>query len=542
VPAVVAAWVPGLTGGAGGGLAEVRAVVAGVLKLVQGWLAAEAFAGSVLVVVTSGAVAAGAGERADLAGAAAWGLVRSAQSENPGQLVLADVDGLQASWQVLAGVARSGEPEVAVRGGRMLGRRLARAAARAVSDETGRDLWRLDPAGDGTLGGVRRVPAPDAGGPLGPGQVRIAVRAAGLNFRDVLVTLGMAPPPPEIGTEGAGIVVETGPGVRSVQTGDRVMGIWWRGFAPVVIADERVIAKIPDGWSFTRAAAVPTVFATAYYALVDLAGLRSGETVLIHAAAGGVGMAAVQLARHLGAEVYATASPAKQPLVCEMGVDPGRIASSRTLDFAREFRVVTGGRGVDVVLDSLAGEFVDASLGLVADGGRFIEMGKADIRDLAEVAARWPGVSYQAFDLAEAGPERTGEILAEVLGLFARGILTDLPVRCWGVDQAGEAMRFMGQGRHMGKNVVRVPVPLDGSGTVLMTGAPGVLGGLTARHLAGTGRAGRLVLVSRRGPAAPGAAGLAAELAGLGAGVQVMACDAGDRSALCWMVSLRSIR
>ncbi|HEV3293565.1 MAG TPA: beta-ketoacyl synthase N-terminal-like domain-containing protein, partial [Streptosporangiaceae bacterium] len=549
VPPVVLAWLPGLVRAEGApdsaGLdraGAVRRVVGAALELVQGWLAAEAFAGSVLVVATRGAVAAGPGERAeDLAGAAAQGLLRSAQAENPGQLVLADVDGLDASWQALAGAAGWGEPELAIRQGRVLARRLVRVPGepwRLDPGSAASDLWRLDPAEDGTLGGVRRVPAPEMATPLAAGQVRIAVRAAGLNFRDVLVTLGTAPPPPEIGNEGAGIVLEAGRQVRSVRAGDRVMGIWGRGFAPVVIADERMVMKVPDGWSFSQAASVPIVYATAYYGLVDLAGLRAGESVLIHAAAGGVGMAAVQLARYLGAKVFATASVGKQPLVAGLGVDPARIASSRTTEFAARFRAATGGRGVDVVLDSLAGEFVDASLGLVAEGGRFIEMGKADIRDQAEVAARWPGVSYLAFDLVgSAGPERTGQILAEVLGLFARGMLAPLPVRCWGVDQVGEALRFMGQGRHTGKNVARVPAGLDGSGTVLVMGGSGVLAGLVARHLASTGRAGRLVLASRRGAAAPGTAVLAAELAGLGAGVRMVACDAADRGAVAALLA-----
>jgi mycoketide-CoA synthase len=240
----------------------------------------------------------------------------------------------------------------------------------------------------------------------------------------------------------------------------------------------------------------------------------------------------VQLARYLGAQVYATASPAKQQVVRGLGVEPGRIASSRTLDFARQFRAVTGGRGVDVVLDALAGEFVDASLGLLAPGGRFIEMGKADIREPAAVATRWPGVSYRAFDLAEAGPERIGQILALVLDLFGRGVLAPLPVRSWDLAQTGDALRFMGQGRHTGKNVVRVPAPLDPAGTVLVTGAPGVLGGLTARRLVTAHGAGRLLLASRRGPAASGAAKLAADLAEHGAHVQIAACDVADRAAL----------
>src|SRR5580692_6000592 len=148
-------------------------------------------------------------------------------------------------------------------------------------------------------------------------------------------------------------------------------------------------------------------------------------------------MAAVQLARHLGARVLATASAAKQEVVRGLGVAPGDIASSRTVDFGSRFRAVTGGRGVDVVLDALAGEFVDASLGLLAPGGRFVEMGKADVRDPAQVTRQWPGVSYQAFELGEAGPERVGRILAEVLDLFARGVLVPLPVRAWDLGQAG---------------------------------------------------------------------------------------------------------
>ena len=116
--------------------------------------------------------------------------------------------------------------------------------------------------------------------PLDAGQVRIGVRAAGLNFRDVLIALGTYPEPAVIGSEGAGVVLETGPGVDSVVAGDRVMGIWPGGFGPVVIADARMIAKVPDGWSWEQAASVPVVFATAYYALVDLAGLQPGESVL----------------------------------------------------------------------------------------------------------------------------------------------------------------------------------------------------------------------------------------------------------------------
>jgi NADPH:quinone reductase-like Zn-dependent oxidoreductase/malonyl CoA-acyl carrier protein transacylase/acyl carrier protein len=535
VPSVVAAWLPGL---APAGDTAVHTAVTTVLELVRQWLAATEFADSVLVIVTSPA--------ANLAGAAVRGLIRSALSEHPGRFAVAETDGLQASWRALPGALGSGEPELTVRQGQALGRRLVRAATR--TGETGEGPWRLDPAGDGTLGGLRRTQAPEAERPLAPGQVRIAVRAAGLNFRDALITLGVYPGAAALGAEGAGVVKETGQEVTSVAAGDRVMGLWDLGLASVVVAEEQQVAKIPDGWSFEQAASVPLAFAAAYYGLVDVAGLRAGESVLIHAAASGVGMAAAQLARHLGAQVFATASPAKQALVRELGVDPDRIASSRTLDFARQFRATTGGRGVDVVLDALTGEFVDASLGLVAAGGRFVEMGKADIRDPAAVAARWPGVSYRTFDVMDAGPRRLAEILAEVLDLFGRGLLAPLPVRTWDVARTGDALRLMGQGRHTGKNVLRVPAPLNPTGTVLITGGSGVMAALAARHLAASGQAGRLLLVSRRGPAAPGAARLAAELAtelatelaaglaGAGAQVQVTACDAADRVALAGLL------
>jgi acyl carrier protein len=266
---------------------------------------------------------------------------------------------------------------------------------------------------------------------------------------------------------------------------------------------------------------------------VDLAGLRAGESVLIHAAAGGVGMAAVQIARQLGAEVFATASPGKWGMLAGAGVDPAHIASSRTLDFEQAFLDATGGRGVDVVLDCLRGEFVDASLRLLAPGGRFVEMGKADIRDPAQAAAAaGHPVSYQAFDLMDAGPERIAQILAELATLFNSEALSALPRTVFDMRQAPAALRWMSQAAHTGKIVLSVPQPLDPEGSVLVTGGTGTLGALTARHLATTHHVRHLILASRRGPRAPGAATLAAGLAGLGAHVTVTACDAADRGAL----------
>ena len=514
VPGVVVACLPagggGETGGDVGGL--VRAAVGWVLGLVQGWVGEERFASSVLAVVTRGAVRAGADTGADpggvgLAGAAVQGLVRSAQAEHPGRFVLADVDDSPASGRVLVAAAGCGEPEVVVRDGGVFGRRLGRVPA-DPGLVAGGGPWRVA-VGGGSLGDVGVVADPAGGGPLGAGQVRVVVRAAGLNFRDVLIGLGMYPGPAIAGAEGAGVVAETGPEVEGLVPGDRVLGLM-AGLGSVAVADARMLVKVPAGWSFTQAASVPVAFATAYYALVDLAGLRAGESVLIHAGTGGVGMAAIRVARYLGAEVFATASEGKWPVLAGLGLPPERIASSRSTGFAERFAAATGGRGVDVVLNSLAGELTDASLGLLAPGGRFIEMGKTDPRDPAEVAGRWPGVSYRAFDLFDAGPERLGEILAGVVRLLAAGDLDLLPVRAWQAGAAGAALRFMSQARHVGKLVLTYPVPADPGGTVLVTGGTGGLGGLVARHLASGHRAGRVVLASRGGPAAAGAAGLAA--------------------------------
>ncbi|MFE2105519.1 SDR family NAD(P)-dependent oxidoreductase [Kitasatospora sp. NPDC059463] len=308
-------------------------------------------------------------------------------------------------------------------------------------------------------------------------------------------------------------------------------------FGPLAVADHRMVARMPRGWTFAQAASAPIAYLTAYYALVDLAGLRPGQSLLVHSAAGGVGMAATQLARHLGAEVYGTASPGKWAALRADGLDEAHLASSRTLDFAPHFLAATGGRGVDVVLNSLAGEYVDASLRVLADGGHFLEMGKTDVRDAAAVAAAHPGASYRAFDTIEAGPDRIGAMLRALVELFERGVLRPLPVTGWDVRQAPDALRHLSQARHTGKLVLTVPAPLDPRGTVLITGATGALGGVVARHLVTEHGVRRLLLTGRRGPAAEGARELRDELVELGAEVTLAACDAADREAVAALLA-----
>ncbi|MET7906676.1 zinc-binding dehydrogenase, partial [Streptomyces sp. NPDC005355] len=336
---------------------------------------------------------------------------------------------------VVAAAVAAGEPEAVVRSGEALVPRLGRVTRDAAPAVPEGGAWSLDVDGSGTLEGLRLVPCPQAEAPLAEGQVRLEVRATGVNFRDVLLALGVVAMADSFtetayGCEGAGVVVEVGPGVTDVAVGDRVMGLLSGSYGgPLAVTDSRTVVPMPRGWSFAQAAAVPTVFITAYYGLKDLAGIRAGESLLVHAAAGGVGMAAVQLARHWGIQVYATASEPKWPVVF---VPPERVASSRTLEFGDRFRAETQGRGVDVVLNCLAREFVDTSLDLLAPGGRFIELGKTDIREPDAITTAWPEVRlYRAFDLSEAGPVRVGEMLAHLVELFERGVLSPLPVTAW---------------------------------------------------------------------------------------------------------------
>ncbi len=374
---------------------SVYAATHTALEVLQSWLGADRAA--TLVVLTHGGVGLAGEDISDLAAAAVWGMARSAQAENPGRIVLIDTDAA-VDASVLAGV---GEPQLLVRGGTVHAPRLSPAPA-LLALPAAESAWRLAAGGGGTLEDLVIRPCPEVQAPLQAGQVRVAVAAVGVNFRDVVAALGMYPgQAPPLGAEGAGVVLETGPEVTDLAVGDAVMG-FLGGAGPLAVVDQQLVTRVPQGWSFAQAAAVPVVFLTAWYGLADLAEIKAGESVLIHAGTGGVGMAAVQLARQWGVEVFVTASRGKWDTLRAMGFDDDHIGDSRTCEFEEKFLAVTEGRGVDVVLDSLAGEFVDASLRLLVRGGRFLEMGKTDIRDAQEIAANYPGVQYRAFDLSEA--------------------------------------------------------------------------------------------------------------------------------------------
>ncbi len=518
----------------------LRTAAHATLAAVREWLD-EAPEDAVLVVVTRGAVPVGEDEPvADRAHASAWGMVRTAQSEHPGRFALLDLtpDGGDPGAELALALPAlaAGENQVSVRAGTVRGLRLQRwTDAPTLVEPAG--PWRLSTTKQGSLDALALVDAPDVVAPLEPGQVRIRSRAAGMNFRDVLIALDMYGGAGLLGNECAGVVTEIAPDVTSLAVGDRVMSVVPGGIAPVVIADARMTARIPDHWSFEEAATLPIAATTAWFGLADIAGIGEGTRVLVHAATGGVGTAAVALARAWGAEVFATASPGKWDVLRAAGFDDAHIASSRDLAFEQDIMAATGGQGVDVVLDCLAGEFVDASLRLLPRGGHFVEIGRRDVRDPAEVAAAHPGVAYRQFELAEAGPDRVGEMLAATVALAEQGGIAPLPYQAVDVHAAPSAFRTMSQARHIGKLVLTLPAPLDPAGTVLVTGGTGALGGRLAVHLARQHGVRHLVLVSRQGPAAPGADDLRAAVAEAGADATFAACDLTDRAAVAALLA-----
>jgi NADPH:quinone reductase-like Zn-dependent oxidoreductase/acyl carrier protein len=348
----------------------------------------------------------------------------------------------------------------------------------------------------------------------------------------------------------AGVVLATGAGVKSLAAGDRVMAFAGACFGTRIVTRASSVMKMPAAWSFEAGATVPVAFLTAHYALHHLAHLQEGERVLIHGAAGGVGMAAIQIARNAGAEIFATAgSPAKRDLVRLLGAD--HVFDSRTLDFAGEVLGRTEGRGVDVVLNSLAGEAMLRSLQVVRPLGRFLELGKRDFYENSRIGLRVfrNNVSYFGIDVDQLMLERPAQVrrmMGDLLALFEEGALSPLPCRSFAAADAESAFRCMQQSRHIGKVVLRMdPAPraaasaaapardglrLPADATYLVTGGLGGFGLRSARWLAEKG-ARNLVLVGRGAPGTPAAREIES-LAASGVRVRVERCDVADYTAL----------
>ncbi|QEU89612.1 type I polyketide synthase [Streptomyces kanamyceticus] len=515
------------------------------LGLAQEWLGDERLRPCRLVAVTRGAIAAAPDEDvSDLTHAPLWGLLRSAQGENPGRFLLVDLDERQESRAVLAAAVRTAlaadEPQIAVRDGEVRVPRLARTAAGSLTPPPGTAAWRLAATTDAGAGqGVTALAHPELLAPLAAGQVRISVRAAGVETADLL------PGRTVLGGEGAGVITEVGPGVTRLTAGDRVMGLLPDGaFGPLAVVDHRLVARVPRGWSFEQAAAAPKAFVHAYLALFDGAQLADGETLLVHDATGATGRAAVQLARYRGADVYATAQEETRYLLRGMGFDEAHSASSARASFADAVLAATGGRGVDVVFDAepcqdaaLVAAHRESLLRVLPRGGRLAEpavdggpgTGSTGSDDSGATAA---SVRRHSYDLASVDPDRIAEILADLVKLFDRRVLRPLPVHGHDIRQAARLLSALGETAGSGKAVLTVPKPLDPDGTVLITGGTGTLGGLLTRHLVAEHGVRHLVLTSRRGPKASGAEELRAELVAAGASVNIAACDAADRAAL----------
>ncbi|MEV7559729.1 amino acid adenylation domain-containing protein [Streptomyces sp. NPDC089795] len=503
------------------------------LELVQRLLTDPALAATEVTWVTRAAVGTDRVGPVDaLADSPLWGLLRTVRAEHPERVlrVLGLDEELPGTALLESALAAGEEPELVLRGARALAPRLVRAGSSdALVPPRTEGAWQLAIGEKGRIDTLELVSA-DRTEPLGAGEVRVRVRAAGVSPRAVLDALDTAHAP-VLGRECAGVVLETGAEVTHLQVGDRVMGLAPGTFGTEARADARAMSRIPDGLGFEEAATIPLAFLTAYYALADLGGLRPDEKVLVHTADGDVGLAAAQLAHHLGARVYATAGPAQWPVLRRMGIPDERIAGPQDAAFDEKWLAATGGTGVDLVLDAMAGESAEASLRLLPRGGRFLETGTTGVLDPAEVAAARPGVVYQACEPTRCDPRRLMELLAELVRLFEQGVLTPLPFTAYDVRDAAEAFRLVAQGRHVGKVVLTPPRALDPQGTVLITGGTGELGRAVAGHLVRAYGVRHLVLTSRRGPDGPDAARAVADLEAVGAAeVRVLACDASRHS------------
>ena len=358
---------------------------------------------------------------------------------------------------------------------------------------------------------VRRAPA--------VGEIEVSVKAGGINFRDVMKALGMYPGNPVdlkwFGDDFSGIVTRVGEGVLDIKEGDEVAGMAPYCFRSYVTVNRQMVFRKAHHQSFQEAATLPTVFLTSHYALNELAGMRRGERVLIHAGTGGVGMAAIQIAKRLGLEIFATAgTPEKRKLLLELGAH--HALSSRTLAFADEIMKITGGEGVDCVLNSLAGDFIPKSFSVLRNFGRFVEIGKMDIYSNAKLGLEQlrNNISYFVVDLAQhlqEKPEYVAEMFSELAENFAAEEYKPLPYTSFPVTDVVDAFRYMAQGKHIGKNVLdfecdSIPVSpctepghlFSDEASYLITGGMSGFGFELAKWMCENG-ARNLVLVSRSG-------------------------------------------
>jgi acyl transferase domain-containing protein/acyl carrier protein len=507
-----------------------------------------------LVLVTAGAQAVLEGEQPAAAAAALWGLGRVIANEHPELgCTLIDLPATPSPHDIAALVrelaaAPDGE-QIALRDGRRFVARLVRTDAPAPgaqkSEPAGQRSFRAHVDTPGILDDLTLRATPRTWPRAG--EVEIAIASTGLNFMNVMSALGIYPGYPDgvgpLGIECAGRIVALGADVAGLAVGDAVMAMAFDSLASHVVVDARLVRRIPNGMSFAQAASMPVAFLTAHYGLNVLAQIERGERVLIHAATGGVGLAALQLARRAGAEVFATAgSEEKRAMLTSLGV--AHVMDSRSLAFREQILDASGGLGVDVVLNSLSGAFIPASLAVLAPYGRFVELGKRDIYRNAHVglAPFQRNLSFFAVDLdrmSRERPDRVGRMLDDIMDSFRAGALTPLPITEFPVSRVTDAFNLMARSAHTGKVVItgedsQARIACDAgdliaakvAGVCVITGGLGGLGLAVAARLVQAG-ARSLVLIGRRPPDAAQRAALAA-LEANGATVRTFAADVGS--------------
>lgn len=457
-----------------------------------------------LWLVTRQAQAARNGASSAIAQMPLWGLGRVIALELPdiwGGLL--DIDDTAHPGQMLAVfLAADDEDQALLRAGERYVARLEHHTAPAIDHE---QAFQLTVTEKGLLENLTLVPI--ARRKPGRGEVEIRVHATGLNFRDVLNVLGMYPGEGiPLGTECAGIVVQVGEDVTACAPGDRVLALGGNAFNSYVTVPANMVFAVPANLTLTETASIPSVFLTAWYGLHELAHIKAGDRVLIHAAAGGVGLAAVQIAQQAGAEVFATAgSEIKHAYLRSIGVQ--HVMSSREPGFAEEIMAITNGQGVNIVLNSLTDEFIPESFSVLAPGGGFLEIGKRGVWTHEQVETHFPALSYHIYDLTElllSDPDYIPNMLRMLLEQFATGELVPPPIQTFPLEAVEDAFRFMARARHIGKLVITqngaAPVSdFRPDATYLVTGGLGGLGLKVAEWLVQSG-ARHLVLAGRRPP------------------------------------------
>jgi len=489
---------------------------------------------------------------------ATWGFARVAMNEYPdAEIRMIDIAPTLQPGEAASRLANEiGNPgterELVIDANRRCGLRVVRGGVLPDPSETGlgdkASGYRLDITRQGSLDGLvwHRTERAAAEGDA----VEIEVAATGLNFRDVMWALGMLPDEaledgfagPTLGMECAGTVVSVGPDVSRFKPGDRILTFAPACFSSHVVVSERACAPVPSSVDLEEAATIPVTFLTAYYALVQLAHLDEEETVLIHGGAGGVGLAALQIAKWRGATVVATAgSPDKRDFLRVLGAD--HVLDSRSLLFVDEVKKITGGDGVDVVLNSLSGEAMERSISVLKPFGRFLELGKRDYYANTMIGLRpfRQNLSYFGIDadqLLVYQPKLAGRMFRELVTLFETGVLTPLPYRKFDSNGLVDAFRLMQQSGHIGKIIVtppRVagepiaihPTPVRDDASYLIVGGFGGFGLRTARWLVSRG-ARNLVITGRRGVATDEAREAVTELEQQGVTVKAIAGDIAD--------------